>query len=383
VSDQPALVHVNLSHAIGGAEIYTTFFIRALAGQGWRNRLVTRVGAGYWNGLDAGATERIAIADDAELAGVLKPGDLVIVHAPVREDALAATARCAFVCGVAHAAIDNGVYPAYYDAAGLMLGVSRFVLDGLLAHGIRRLHPDPLLGFADLSRQRADAVVRSGPPCEWDRRKFRDRVFKLAAAAVAPWRRPRTYTRRPGVSLGIVSRLAAQKQFPALFDAIAPAIAAQPGVHLEIFGAAIGYKELRELRRALRPIALRTRFWGYQTNVAAVYPTFDYLLPGLPEREALGLNLIESCTLGTPVLAVRAPPFTEILHEGATGFFYADPRQDHGADFARVLAGLVEGRLRIDRTAMAPHLAEFSFDRFVLRADAAMRAAAAAAGQTG
>ena len=147
----------------------------------------------------------------------------------------------------------------------------------------------------------------------------------------------------------------------------------------QLFGAAVGYKALRELREATAPIARRTRFWGHQRDVAPAYRAFDYLLPGLPEREALGLNVIESSLLGTPVLAVRAPPFDETVSDGGNGFLYTDPRRDGGRDFARVLDGILSGEFRPDLPATAAHLAQFSFDRFAGRADAAMRAAAAAA----
>ena len=74
--------------------------------------------------------------------------------------------------------------------------------------------------------------------------------------------------RRPGVTLGIVSRLAPLKQFPALFEILARVIAAQQGVNVEVFGVAVGYKALREMRAALRPLAGRVRLWGHQRDVA-------------------------------------------------------------------------------------------------------------------
>ena len=55
------------------------------------------------------------------------------------------------------------------------------------------------------------------------------------------------------------------------------------------------------------------------------------------------------------MLAVNAPPFTETVQDGRTGLLYRDPREDQGADFARVLdraiAGhrAVWGQLELDR----------------------------------
>jgi glycosyltransferase involved in cell wall biosynthesis len=192
-----------------------------------------------------------------------------------------------------------------------------------------------------------------------------------------------TYARRSGLTLGIVSRLAPLKQFPALFEILAPVIAAQPEVNLEIFGVAVGYKALRELRTALRPLAARARLWGYQRDVVPAYRSIDYLLTGLPEREALGLNVIESCLCGTPVLAVDAPPFTETMRDGVTGFLYTDPRRDRGRHFAHILAGVADGTRKTDMARAAAHLEFFSFARFADRVDAAMREALSRAGHRG
>ena len=111
------------------------------------------------------------------------------------------------------------------------------------------------------------------------------------------------------------------------------------------------------------------RFWGYQTNVGAIYPQLDYLMTGLPEKEALGLNALEAQTCGTPVLAPDAPPFTETVLEGASGFLYRDPRQDGGRHFKQVLDAIIGGRARPDpRVAAREHLAQFSYPALVERA---------------
>ena len=86
----------------------------------------------------------------------------------------------------------------------------------------------------------------------------------------------------------------------------------------------------------------------------------------MPEREALGLNAIECCVAGTPVLAIAAPPFSETMKNGVTGFLYADPRQDAGADFDRVLTAIENGT-RPRPAAAATHLEPFTFERFADR----------------
>jgi glycosyltransferase involved in cell wall biosynthesis len=106
------------------------------------------------------------------------------------------------------------------------------------------------------------------------------------------------------------------------------------------------------------------RFWGSQRNVAAVYRSIDFLLTGLPEKEALGLNVIEAQACGTPVLAPDAPPFDETVKHGATGLRYRDPREDGGADFERTLRLVLEGGFRFDVERARAHLARFSEEAF-------------------
>jgi hypothetical protein len=64
---------------------------------------------------------------------------------------------------------------------------------------------------------------------------------------------------------------------------------------------------------------------------------------------------------------VDAPPFTETVLDGATGFLYRDPRLDAGADFARLLDELLDGRPRPQPELAQAHLARFSFEAFVER----------------
>ena len=187
----------------------------------------------------------------------------------------------------------------------------------------------------------------------------------------------RAFVRRPGLTLGIVSRITPIKQFPLLFAYLAPVLARYSTVQLEIFGSG-GFASIRDLDRALRPIREKVRFWGHQQDVGAVYSSIDFLLTGLPEKEALGLNVIEAQACGTPVLAPDAPPFDETVMHGATGLRYRDPREDGGADFENALTLLLEGGFRFDKDSAKPHLARFSEDAFVARLRTLLEALASA-----
>jgi len=372
---RPTIVQFNLSPTLGGAEVYTAFFSRALAARGWPTRVVVNAAARFWNDLDLGDVRR---APPGAGAAALRDRDIALIHAPLPATSLDALDG-RYVVGLAHQAMYDASRPAYYDRADMLLAVSRHVIATLQQHGLNRVHPSPLYGVADLNRGVRTAAPTPGPLFDADARKPRDRVLAALDRARTALAAPRRYERRPGLTLGVVSRLAPLKQFPALFERLVPILTRHPGVNLEFFGAAVGYKSLATVRRAVAPLGERVRFWGHQRDVASAYRALDYLLTGLPEREALGLNAIESCLAGTPVLAVAAPPFSETMKDGVTGFLYTDPRRDGGQDFERVLTGIESGLLHPDFAAAATHLAAFSFARFAERVDAVMEELAASA----
>jgi glycosyltransferase involved in cell wall biosynthesis len=373
--NRPTIVQFNLSPTLGGAEVYTAFFSRALAARGWPTRMVVNAAARFWDDLDLGCIPRASAATGGD--GTRKR-DIAVIHSPVPAGMLSTLARH-YVAGVAHQAIYSGKHPAYYDRADMLLAVSRHVMATLQQHGLARVHPTPLYGVADLDRGAHAAAPAPGPLFDVDARKPRDRLLAAIDRARTKLAAPRRYERRPGLTLGVVSRLAPLKQFPALFEHLVPILVRHPGVNLELFGAAVGYKSLAEVRRAVAPLGERVRFWGHQRDVASAYRALDYLLTGLPEREALGLNAIESCVAGTPVLAIAAPPFSETMKDGVTGFLYTDPRRDGGRDFERVLIGIESGALRPDLAAAALHLQAFSFERFADRVDAVIETLAVSA----
>jgi glycosyltransferase involved in cell wall biosynthesis len=371
VDTRPTIVQFNTSPTLGGAEVYTAFFTRALLRAGWRTRVVVDPHAGFWNALDLGGTPRTGM-DAVEL----RDEDVALVHASM-PPSLLASLQDRYLIGVAHQAMYDAARPAYYDRADLLLSVTRHVTATLAAHGLNRVWPEPLYGVADLDRTggpHAEAApLRAGRLFDADLRKPRDRLLAAWARARDVFASSPRFAPRPGLTLGVVSRIAALKQFPLLFDHLVPVLRRFPNVNLEIFGTAVGYKALISLRTSLSPLGTRVRYWGHQTDVAVAYRALDYLLLGLPEREALGLNALEACAAGTPVLAVEAPPFTETLVDGVTGFFYTDPRRDGAAGFAQVLDEIVDGRLRPDREAMRRHTERFSIDAFSARVDAILR----------
>jgi len=360
------LVQINLQPHFGGGEVYTAFLCRALSQLGVPTRLLVHPRAAFWDRLGLPAdTERIAVAEAAELPHHLPAGPVwLLSHGPLPASLRSATPG-RLRSAIAHMPV-QGREPAAFAGHDRIYAVSGWVRDGLKAAGLPAWD-DPLYGVADLGARTGEGQVCRTSRYDWDRRKGRDRLLGALEPLIEALRPHPAFVRREGLTLGIVSRLTPIKQFPLLFSHLAPVLACHPQVNLEIFGSG-GYASVRDLDRALAALAPgQVRFWGQQGNVAAIYAQLDYLLSGLPEKEALGLNIIEAQACGTPVIAVHAPPFTETVANGLTGFLYRDPRQDGGADFGRLLDELLAGRPRPKPDLADTHLARFSFDAFVER----------------
>lgn len=363
---------INLQRHFGGGEVYGAFVARALARLGRPSTLFVHPQADFWPQLLPAETEVVAVDGYDEVRRRLPAADAtVLCHAPAPEAAsqLASHRLACFAHMPAHGRKTEGFRPFR-----LVLPVSEYVRRGLLAAGLANVHGEALYGVADLERgPGSDGPLRRGPLFDWDRRKFRDRLLGATEALWGPLL-PRPEFRRPdsGLALAIVSRITTIKQFPLLFSRLAPILAATPGLSLHIFGSG-GYASMRDLRRAVAPLGGRVRFWGQQRDVAKVYRSVDYVMTGLPELEALGLNVIEAQACGTPVLAVDAPPFTETVLDGVTGFLYPDPRQDAGAGFAALLARLLK-EPRPDPRRATEHLTKFSAAAFAERLASALEA---------
>ena len=365
---------LNLQATLGGGEIFTRFFTAALSRLGWRSVLLVARDAKFWPGFMPEGVELRPVWDPASiLAALPKESSLIVTHTVLPEDLAPQIATMHRLTGLVH-------MPLYQrEPRGLasyhrLFAVSEHVRASTLAKGLRNVHEEPLYGVADLQPRSGAALVRAASPYEWDERKLRDRVLGWVESHTSAVTRRPLFQRLPGLCLGIVSRLTPIKQFPEMFSILAPVLARHADVHLEIFGAG-GYASVRDLRRALAPLRQQARFWGLQTDVAAVYPQLDYVLSGLPEKEALGLNIIESQLSGTPVLAVRAPPFTETVLDGATGYLFEDPRKDGGQAFAQLLARIRNPGQRPDPRLATEHLARFSMDAFSARVERALAAA--------
>jgi glycosyltransferase involved in cell wall biosynthesis len=356
----------NFQQVLGGGEVYTAFLCRALSQLGVSTQLLVHPQAGFWRDLPLPADTVLVPIDIGDVMASMRsePKAWLLSHGALPPELLASRPAGLLATAIAHMPVQDQGSAALvgYDR---VFAVSNWVLAGLRQAGLNAWDT-PLYGVADLARPASGSELIRSSCYSWDPRKFRDRLLGWVEPCVESLRFHPPYARRTGLTLGIVSRLTPIKQFPELFDLLVPTLRQTPDVMLEIFGSG-GYASVRDLKRALAPLGERVRFWGHQQNVMAAYGGIDYLVTGLPEKEALGLNVIEAQACGTPVLAPSAPPFTETVADGITGYLYRDPREDAGVDFARLMTRLESLPFPLDPRQATEHLAIFSFDAFVER----------------
>jgi len=355
--------HVNLQTIVAGGESFTRSFTRALQDVGVGVTLYVNRENRFWDTMDGVEVVRVADVHELEQRLPRSRSWVLLQTAIAPEDVDLLAARHAVV-GVAHMSPYNRP-PGWLAHCAHVITVSLHCVSLLREAGLKQLYPEPMYAVPDVRRAEAPGRIVARSPYRWDRNKPRDVLLGLLEPLLEPLRRRPVFERLPGLTLGIVSQIVPIKQFPLLFSLLAP-ILARHDVNLEIVGAG-GYAQVRDLKRALAPLRGRVRFWGHQRDVASVYPKLDYLLAGLPEMEALGLNVLEAQSCGTPVLAPRAAPFTETMQEPLSGFLYRDPRQDQGADFERVIKMILQEKKRPDPREAREHLARFSYAALVER----------------
>lgn len=358
----------NLQEKIGGGEIYTAFLCRALAELGVSTTLFCNSRNHSWSSLNLPeGTEFVPLDQVLEAQHFLpEAGQWLLSHGSLPKEMALACKRRHLLTGICHMP-PQGRSIGAFDEYHQVFGVSGYVVSGLREKGVHTWQ-EPLYGVADIFRggdanSSGSASIRQSSVYDWDMRKFRERCLSYLEPLYELIAERPLLERRDGLTLGIVSRLATIKQFPLLFSKLVPVLQLFPQVNVEIFGSG-GYTMVRDLRAVMLPIADRVRYWGHQENVAAVYGRIDYLLSGLPEKEALGLNILEAQAAGVPVIAVDAPPFNETVLHGQSGFLYTDPRLDEAASFKVLLETLLGRNERFHPQMLQEHLNKFSLPAF-------------------
>ena len=369
---------INLQQGFGGGEVYTGFLTEALQALGIRSHVFVSRTTSHWQALLPTGTEIIPVGSAEAILSLLPANPAwVLSHGALASTPAQRLAASHFLTAIAHMPLYGRKIDGFSHHQQVY-AVSAYVRDSLR----KFLRPDqvydsPLYGIARQIVCKAatePSALRRRSRFDWDTRKGRDRLLSWIEPWVEPLLPHPVWARKPGITLGIVSRLTPIKQFPLLFSLLVPHLLKFPQFNLEIVGAG-GFASVRDLTAALKPLGPRVRFWGHQFDVQQVYHKIDYLLTGLPEKEALGLNVIEAQACGTPVLAVDAPPFTETVLDGKTGFLYRDPRQDDGMAFSALMERVTTLTQPLVPAEAHEHLAQFSFDAFVSRLSPVVAAA--------
>ena len=252
------IFQINLQESLGGGEIYTRFLTAALHTLGWQTTLFVNRRARFWRSLGLGAATMVPVSTLAEIEARLKVPNAeskppVITHSVLAPDDAARFARRSLLTGLIHMPLYER-FPQGLRQYRLLFGVSQHVIDSARSRGLANCDLAPR-GPA------AGGGIHAASPYDWDRRKFRDRLLGGIAPLASLFARQRGFARKPGLTLGIVSRITPIKQFPVMFGILAPLLARFPQVNLEVFGSG-GYASVRDLKHALAPMGSRVRFWG-------------------------------------------------------------------------------------------------------------------------
>ena len=121
------------------------------------------------------------------------------------------------------------------------------------------------------------------------------------------------------IILGSVGRLATQKGFEYMIDAMPAILAAYPRARLVLSGEGELEALLRQQAQA-RGVAERVTFLGFRRDVPALLAAFDvFVHPSL--WEGLSISLMEAMVAGCPIVCSRIPGNVEMIRHGETGRF--------------------------------------------------------------
>ncbi|MBT4764699.1 glycosyltransferase [Candidatus Woesearchaeota archaeon] len=358
------ITQINLQTHFGGGEVYTNFLCQAFNNLQIPTKILVHQQADFWGDLNLPSNTKLIRTNLDSLTGAISDKDTWLLgHGALPSSILRIKGRH-LKTAIAHMPI-QGRNPESYRGHDMVFPVSTWVKQGLEEYSLPTWR-SPLYGVANLTMLKNNLIIKRTSKYDWDDRKVRDLLFGKIEPFIQPFLSKPKFIKKPGITLGIVSRITPIKQFPLLFSLLSKILSKHPKFNLEIFGSG-GYASVRDLKKVLYPIRDRVRFWGHQSNVSLVYKQLDYLITGLPEKEALGLNIIEAQTCGVPVLAPNAPPFTETIMDNHTGFLYTDPRIDNGESFDQLLKKISSLTKRIDPTTEVDHLNKFSLESFTHR----------------
>lgn len=168
--------------------------------------------------------------------------------------------------------------------------------------------------------------------------------------------------------VGMVSRVAPQKDFPTLLKAARRVLAEAPQTHFLIVGdhsdspgARAHYEHVQQLIRA-EALETHVTFTGFRRDTARLVSAMDICVLST-HMEGFGLVLIEAMALGKPVIGTAVGGVPEIITDGETGLLH---RHEDDKQLADQILLLLRDRVFANRLASLGHQSVMS--RFSERA---------------
>lgn len=165
------------------------------------------------------------------------------------------------------------------------------------------------------------------------------------------------------VILGSIGRLATQKGFAYMIEAMPAIVAKHPQARLVIAGIGDLEEELKALRAKVG-MERHVTFLGFRRDAPRLLAAFDvFVHPSL--WEGLSISLMEAMVAGCPIVCSRIPGNIEMIEDGRTGIF-SEPAQPESivASVNRMLDDPAAAR-RMAETAQREGVERFSVERMV------------------
>lgn len=165
------------------------------------------------------------------------------------------------------------------------------------------------------------------------------------------------------VILGSIGRLATQKGFAYMIEAMPAIVAKNPRARLVIAGIGDLDAELTALVAA-KGMEKHVTFLGFRRDAPRLLAAFDvFVHPSL--WEGLSISLMEAMVAGCPIVCSRIPGNIEMIDDGRTGIF-SEPASPESivASVNRMLADPAAAR-RMAETAQREGMERFPVERMV------------------
>lgn len=170
--------------------------------------------------------------------------------------------------------------------------------------------------------------------------------------------------------VGMVGRLASQKDYPTLIEAGARVLQSRPGVRFLVVGDHSTTQAFRDYHRGLEELlgAHRMRehfiFTGFREDIPQILSALDVFVLS-SHFEGLPLVILEAMAQGTPVVATAVGGVPEVVQDDVTGLLH---RHEDDADLASKILALLSDEGLSRRLANAGHRLvqeQFTLQHFV------------------